>query len=161
MTNYSIKTVLLVIIILVLVELGYRNLDFELFPVATEPERLRLEEALKNEFGLIPIMPKAIEVDHHFGSKKELMRIGSKYNTDCNYEEIFDYYDAQLSEQGWQLYDIDENVYTVEGRMGGKIIEYKKDDFTATIQYAGENVDYGWIYGFSMNWGMPSHFSGM
>lgn len=150
----SKKVVIFLIVIISMVLLRYGNFEFSPEPASLDPERAELEETLKYEYSLIPLMPGAIEDRYSFSNKKkESVLITSRYMIDCSYDEIREYYDTQLRGQGWQFV-IEENLTDWFRDLGGKSLRYKKGDFVANVQYAGEQADYGWTYAFSMSWGL-------
>lgn len=156
MKKYLNKKMLAILVLLVVLS-GCDIAEYGQDPILKDPKRQAVVESLTYEHSLIPAMLNATERKNTSGGKKETMLIGATYVTDCSYEEIFNYYDTQLIANDWQHYYRDDNVYTTAGRMGGKIDRYKKGDFVATIQYAGEKANYGWTYAFSMTWGVSGY----
>lgn len=148
MTKCLKTTVVLLTFLLLVVSIGC-----DIPKSSSGPDNSKVEEALKNEFNLIPVMPNAIEKKRDFMKKSTLMGIGATYLTSHNFEEIHNYYDAQLREHGWLFYR-EEKVTDWGKDYGGKSIRYKKGDFVATVQYAGEKANYGWTYAFDMDWGL-------
>lgn len=144
-------TKLLTTLIVLLIILIFVSSRYDIPEISSGPDNSRVEAALKNEFDLIPIMPNAIEKNRDFIKKSTLMGIGASYITNQSYKEIIDYYDAQLKKHSWEFYR-EEKITDWGKDYGGKSVEYKKGDFLATVQYAGEKADYGWTYGFDMSW---------
>ena len=147
MANYLKKMIVLSIFLLLVIFSGCNMPEN-----SSSPDNIKVEEALKNEFSMIPIMPSSAEHKRHFTKKTELMGISATYATNHSCKEITDFYDAQLKKHGWQFYR-EEEVTDWGKDYGGKIVRYKKGDFVATVQYAGEEADYGWTYAFGMDWG--------
>lgn len=147
MTKYFKTMSVLLMFILLLVLSACESYE----PSSTSDNK-EVEEALKNEFDLIPQMPNTTEKDRDFFKKPESMGSNAKYTTNSNYKEIHDYYDEKLREHDWQFYK-EEKVTDWGVDYGGQIVRYKKGDFVATLQYAGEKANNGWTYSFSMNWG--------
>ncbi|TEB06810.1 hypothetical protein Psch_00342 [Pelotomaculum schinkii] len=118
-----------------------------------DADKIKIKEALENEFNLIQMMPNVIKGKKNFLNNSISMVLSERYTTKNSYEEIINYYDEQLKEHGWQFYK--EEKLTDWGRdYGGKSVRYKKGDFVAIVQYAGEKADYGWTYGFAITWGL-------
>jgi len=116
------------------------------------PDKSMVKAALYEEFNAIQIMPGAFaDEDTNFGEKDISMLIGCVYTTNSSYAEIKDFYDTQLKKLGWQFVG-EEKVYDWGHDYGGKELHYKKGNFTATLQYAGEKANYGWTYGLDIGW---------
>lgn len=118
-----------------------------------DPINKEVLEAIKNEFNLIPAMPDAIQNDYNELTKTGIIVIDSGYATRHSFIDIKDYYDSKLKEHGWQFYK-EEKIYDWGRDFGGKALRYKKGEFIATVQYAGEKANEAWTYGFSISWGL-------
>lgn len=111
----------------------------------------KVEKELKSELGLIPIMPNAKEESRDFFKKTGSALITSYCITKNDYKSINDYYSVKLKDNGWQ-FDKEKKVFYWGKDLGGKEISYKKGDYVATLQYAGDKADYGWTYSFTISW---------
>jgi hypothetical protein len=110
-------------------------------------------DELEKEMSLIATMPQAIPQSHHSSAKPRQALVGQSYTTRLGYIDIRAYYDRELSRLGWTLND--EGPIRDWGRdFGGKRVEYCKGEYTASLQYAGENADYGWTYALELSWGL-------
>ncbi|MCL2336350.1 MAG: hypothetical protein FWC60_02895 [Firmicutes bacterium] len=120
--------------------------------VSPAPDNSVVKAALFKEFDAIPIMPGALSNnDCHLNEKSISMLIDCSYTTNSSYAEIKDFYDTQLKKLGWQFIG-EEKVYDWDRDYGGKFLHYKKGNFTADVQYAGEKANYGWTYAFDIEW---------
>jgi hypothetical protein len=115
------------------------------------PKAKQAQAQLENEFNAISPLPNANAVKHDASHKTNLALVETTYLTDVSRDDIFKYYDEQLKQHGWQYYNT--TGLTDWGKdLGGKSAEYCKDDYVASIQYAGEQAQYGWTYAFNMSW---------
>lgn len=108
---------------------------------------------LESEFSMIEEMPNSKYVRKpKISGKKENVGIHSYYNTDASCEEIFEYYNEILKVNGWEFMR-EEKVLDWGKDYGGMSARYRKGEFVAALQYAGEDVSCGWVFAFSINWG--------
>lgn len=111
------------------------------------------EIGLKSEFDLIKHPKLAYKCGENKIKKKDIIVFSVYFNCDLGYEDIKNHYDQELTRNGWQFIK-EKKVYDWGRDLGGRSIEYKKREFTATIQYAGEEANYGSTYAFSLDWGL-------
>lgn len=121
---------------------------FEYGPISED-----IKEQLEIEFKQIKQFPSAILSSYRAHSRPENVLVGGKYNTESPYAEIKKHYDTELRNNGW-TFSKEEAVKGWGKDLGGKAIEYCKEKYAASIQYAGADADYGWTYAFNMSWGL-------
>ena len=113
-----------------------------------------IDSAMIHEYDMIKVMPNATATsERSFRGKENHALIGNNFNVDATYLEIFEHYDSCLKDNGW-VFIREDKIYDWFNDYGGKTVKYKKGDYIATIQYAGETANYKWTYGFSMSWGL-------
>jgi len=106
---------------------------------------------LEKEFSYIQALPDAKTINLNKSHKPRQALVGSKYSTNLDYAEIRKYYDKELENQGWHF--INEKAVRDWGRdFGGKIAHYRKGDYTASLQYAGNPKEYRWAYSLDLTW---------
>jgi len=99
------------------------------------------------------LLPDAKTINFNKSHKPRQALVGSKYSTNLNYAEIRKYYDKELENHGWHF--INEKAVRDWGRdFGGKIAHYRKGNYTASLQYAGNPKEYGWAYSLDLTWGL-------
>ena len=108
---------------------------------------------LEVEFKEIVPLPNVRLVDYNSSQKITQALVSAKYTTSTNPADIFKHYDEQLKQQGWQFQGTTA-VTDWDRDLGGKAADYCKGDYGAELQYAGEKANYGWTYGFSIDWGL-------
>jgi hypothetical protein len=73
------------------------------------------------------------------------------YTTAAPYAAIRAHYDRVTKQHGWSI--VCEQPVRDWGRdFGGKIREYRKGPYRASLQYAGNDTTYGWTYTFDVTW---------
>ena len=108
---------------------------------------------LESEFNMIEEMPNSkCARKPKISGKKETIGINASYNTDVSYIEIREYYNEILSDNGW-VFMREEKIHDWGRDFGGMSLEYFKGEFVTTLQYAGEDASYGWVYAISIYWG--------
>ncbi len=134
---------------------------FEVFWIyefrANEPNAAIVQADLEREFRAIRPLPDAIAIRSHVSHKTSQALASDTYRTNLKYSQIRDFYDQELTKNGWTLYE--EKDMKDWGRdLGGKSARYCKGTYRAALQYAGERADYGWDYAFSVSWGLDAIF---
>ncbi|GMA98210.1 hypothetical protein [Pelosinus sp. IPA-1] len=112
------------------------------------------KEALMNEFSLLQPLPDAIESKIYSHNKVMQAGVSAYYRSNKSYSEIHSYYVAEATKKGWTF--ISEDTVGDWGKdVGGKTINFRKGDYTLSIQYAGEKADYGWDLAVGLGWRLP------
>ena len=112
-----------------------------------------MQARLEAEFAALPSFPRATKVSDSFGRKSGHGIIGASYSSSATLPEIRAYYDSVLLPRGWHL-SSEEPLRDWGNDLGGYTIHYRKDQFKASLQYAGQRAHYGWDYGFTLSWGL-------
>ena len=87
------------------------------------------------------------------GSYKPRMAwIGQRYTTTLSYAQIRAYYDAELARHGWSPHR-ERGTRDWFRDFGGRKVEYCKGPYTASLDYAGERANYGWVFSLDLTWG--------
>ena len=113
------------------------------------------QKQLEQEFKAITPLPGASPRNYHASHKSGQALVGSTYSTNLPYGEIRNYYDEELARQGWRFHE----EYGLEdwgGDFGGRTAEYCKGAYKASLQYAGERANYGWVFALDLSWGLDS-----
>jgi hypothetical protein len=114
----------------------------------------RVQAELESEYRVIQQLPEAKPKHYHASHKIQQALAGSEYQTSSSYPDIRTYYDSELQKHGW-VFLREENVIYRGKYQGGKHAFYRKGEYTADIQYAGEQEpEFGWTYAFSLSWGL-------
>lgn len=110
---------------------------------------------LEREFKAITPPPGATPRDYHASHKSRQALVGSGYSSDLPFEGIRKYYDEELAKNGWKFHD--EYALRDRGRdFGGRTVEYCKGEYRASLVYAGERANYGWVYAIDLSWGLDT-----
>lgn len=118
--------------------------------------RARLaENDLKREFQSIVSLPGAVVRNHHSLHRSQQASVGGTYATSVSYVEIRKYYDEELARRGWTFHR-EREIRDWGRNLGGRTVEYCKGEYRASLQYAGERADYGWVFALDLSWGLDS-----
>ena len=112
-----------------------------------------IKEQLESEFKLIGQLPSATLSSYRAHSRPEDALVSAKYNTKNSFSEIKKHYETELQKRGWTFLK-EEGVKDWGKDLGGKSIIYCKERYSASIQYAGTEANYGWTYSLSLSWGL-------
>jgi len=114
----------------------------------------RVQVELESEYRVIQQLPEAKSRHYHASHKVQTALVGSEYQTASSYPDIRTYYDSELPKHGWVFLREENVIYKWKDR-GGKHAFYRKGEYTADVQYAGEQEpEFGWTYAFSLSWGL-------
>ena len=124
-----------------------------IFPNNDNPKSISIENELKDELNSIRQLPEATLKSSNSSHKEKLAVVGGAYITKHNYNEIRKYYDVEFANHGWQfINEVNDKEWGKD--LGGKSAYYRKGEYVLTLQYAGENANYGWTYGIDLSWGL-------
>ena len=118
-----------------------------------EPKAAQVQAVLENEFRAIHPLPAATPLNYGASHKTQQALVSDTYQTSLTYEDIRQFYDAEVAKNGWAFF-MEEQVKDWGRDLGGKEARYCKGEYRATLQYAGKQADYGWDYAFSVSWGL-------
>jgi hypothetical protein len=136
----------LVLLIIFAVFIGY---DF----IVQSPKAKLAQNELEIEFKSIESLPSSSLIRYNSSHETSNALVDATYLTDAKPADIFMHYDEQLKQHGWQSFGASE--ITDWGRnLGGKSAYYCKGEYSAQLQYAGQQANYGWTYAFSVSWGL-------
>jgi hypothetical protein len=111
-------------------------------------DRARLDE-VKRIWTAFPLYPQMQEVDTSTGSGFGKAFISRTFRCKTSYEVVKGFYLERLGEDGWQF--AGERQLKDWGRdVGGRELKFRRGEYEATIDYAGEKADYGWDYGIGI-----------
>ena len=119
------------------------------------PHAKSIETDLKREFDSIGRLPGAERRDHYVSHKTQQALVGSSYSTTKPYSEIRKHYDEELARRGWKFHR-EQEVADWGRDLGGRTTEYCKGDYRASLQYAGQSANYGWVFALDLSWGLDS-----
>ena len=113
----------------------------------------QIDNQLVAEFKAIPPLPNAQIINEYrsYPHRTGSVLVSTNYWTDANRDDIFQYYDTQLKQHGWQ-YDGITEIKDWGVDLGGKSVKYCKDDYVATIEYTGEKANSSVTYAFNVSW---------
>lgn len=107
-----------------------------------------IQGKLENEFQQIPLPPKVKLVDYRSEHKTDQVNISAHYDTQLQYPDIFNFYDNELSKQGWQFVEQRDITLSAVGR------DYCKNDYVLSVNYYG--IGYDWKQELWLSWGRPT-----
>jgi hypothetical protein len=116
---------------------------------------IRLKQSLvslENEFILIHPLPQAALTDYqaHRNLQKGNVYVAGKYSTQVGFGEIYRHYDSELKKNGWQ-YISEEKIKDWDQDFGGRLLRYRKEGISLSLQYSGNTAYYGWTYAISLS----------
>ncbi|MBN3786750.1 hypothetical protein [Burkholderia sp. Ac-20353] len=117
------------------------------------PKAASAQNILEREFQAIKPLPGATVVSFYADHKTSQALTGSMYSTTATYAEIRQYYDGELARLGWK-FQTEEPVRDWWRDLGGRTAHYRKNGYSANLQYAGEKADAGWVYTLDLSWGL-------
>lgn len=98
-----------------------------------------------------PLYPGMLEVDNSTASGFGKAYISRGFRCKASYDDVKRFYLERLTKDGWQLSS--ERPLKEWGHdLGGWELEFRRGDYEATIDYAGERADYEWDYGIGIGW---------
>jgi hypothetical protein len=121
--------------------------------IKAEERSKAMQAELESDYKALPSFPRATRLGNTTGRKSSNGIVGATYSTSATLPEIRAYYDSVLLPRGWRLAD-EEQLRYWGNDLGGYSVYYKRDRFTASIQYAGQRAQYGWDYAFTLSWGL-------
>ncbi|MCL2336351.1 MAG: hypothetical protein FWC60_02900 [Firmicutes bacterium] len=99
----------------------------------------KLEDAIKNEFALIPIMPNAKEEERNFNDTGYIS-MKAYYTTTSSDQVIKTYYDTQLRANGWTYNRTEGAAPSGQNLTGQTIVYHKNNNLAARLVFAtGKN----------------------
>jgi hypothetical protein len=111
------------------------------------PKAKEAQAHLEIEFKTIAPLPNAKIVESLSLTKTNNAFVETTYLTDVDFTDIFNYYDGQLRQHGWQL-------KSTHG-LGRKVADYCKGDYAAELAFTGQKANNGGTYyAFNMSWGL-------
>lgn len=116
-------------------------------------EAINAETKLEREFRSIKPLPNTNPFDYLSTHKMHHALVTEKYITNTSFNDISSHYQNELVNHGWKFVK-EEPVYDWNRDFGGKILYFRKDDFTAALQFEGDKSDFGYTYAFSVSWGL-------
>jgi hypothetical protein len=117
------------------------------------PKAKQVEEQLEREFNSVALFPQATATHSEKSYKDAQALIVTRYSTDASYSVLRDYYDTELSKHGWRF--VSERMVTDWGRdLGGKTAHYCKGEWSADVEYMGQDNAGKSDYALALSWGL-------
>lgn len=117
------------------------------------PKAKSVVTQLEREFNSVAPFPQATATHSEKSYKDNQALVLTRYSTSASYPVLRDYYDSELSKQGWKF--ISEEALADWGRdLGGKTAHYCKGDWSAAVEYAGQDSEGRGAYTLAMSWGL-------
>ena len=116
-------------------------------PQATEAElKVELQEIRSPERSHFIALRRTMKASHG--------AMSNEYRTDLSFDQLKQFYDAELSRRGWEFKKETEILWDRQN-LGGKHLFYCKGELTADLEYAGKKEsEFGWTYSLSLTWGL-------
>jgi hypothetical protein len=116
---------------------------------ATRANLLKLETESRS----ISAPARDVLVEQSSTHKSGQVLVDRTYKSGLSYPALRAHYDAQLLSHGW-IFERDKPLRDWGRNLGGRVAVYRKGDDLVSIQYAGEDAQYGWTYAISFTWGL-------
>lgn len=108
----------------------------------TEIERLWRE---------LPIYPGVSETHTYRSSRGHNARISRQYKSAASASDLQSFYMREATARGW-IFTGQKKLSDWGRDLGGFELEFRKNDYTLDITYAGPKADYGWNYAIGIEW---------
>jgi hypothetical protein len=119
--------------------------------VINGPEARKHLQVLEHEAQRIAPPPGATRLSVSPRHKPGQAGLSTAYETPLPYAQLRAHYDTALAAQGWTLQG--EAPLRDWGKdLGGRTAQYRKGEYTAALQFAGAEADYGWTYALELEW---------
>src|SRR6267142_4673434 len=119
--------------------------------VANSPRAQAVQSDLRQELESITPLPGAALRERSGSYKSRMAYVGRTYNTTASYTQIRSYYETELARRGWTFHRA-HGTRDWFRDFGGVKAEYCKGSYTASLQYAGDRADYGWVFSLEVSW---------
>ena len=113
-------------------------------------DQQRLTE-VKRIWSTFPLYPGMVEVDSSTSSGFGKAFISRGFRNRTNYDDVKRFYIERLTKDGWHLTE-ERSLKDWDRDLGGRELTFRRGDYEASIEYAGEMADYGWDYGIGIGW---------
>ena len=118
------------------------------FSLGQDSERLK---EVKRIWTAFPIYPGMVEVNSSTASGFGKAYISKSFQCNASYEDVKRFYVERMSQAGWKLSG-ERHLKDWEVDVGGRELQFRKDSYQVTLDYAGERADYGWNYAIGIGW---------
>ena len=117
------------------------------------PRPKQVAKQLEAELNSFAVFPQATVAHSESSYKDAQALIVTTYTTSASYSVLHDYYDAELAKHGWRF--VSERTVTDWGRnLGGKTAHYCKADWSADLEYMGQDNAGKSDYALALSWGL-------
>lgn len=113
-------------------------------------DKARLNE-VKRIWLTFPLYSGMQEVNNSTASGFGKAYISKGFRSQANYDDVKRFYLERLNQDGWQLAG-ERQVKDWERDLGGRELKFRRVDYEATIEYAGERAKYAWDYCIGIGW---------
>jgi hypothetical protein len=110
-------------------------------------------DEVRTIWSTLPIYPGMVEVEGgSIMAGFDKAYISKHFKSPSRYQDVKTFYENDLNKKGWHLTN-ERELKTFSGELSGAMeIEFRKGEYELVIDYAPENMDYGWNYGISVGW---------
>jgi hypothetical protein len=108
----------------------------------TEIERLWMD---------LPSYPGLSETHSYRSSRGRNARISRQYKSAASAPDVQSFYMREAIARGW-VFTSQKKLSDWGRDLGGFELEFRKNDYTLDITYAGDKADYGWNYAIGIEW---------
>ena len=113
-------------------------------------DKARLDE-VNRIWTAFPLYPQMEEINSSTTSGIGKAFISRTFRCKASYDDVKRFYLERLTKDGWQLVG-ERQLKDWERDLGGRELKFRRGDYGATIEYAGEKADNGWDYGIGIGW---------
>jgi hypothetical protein len=106
---------------------------------------------VRQAYSRIPIPAGFEEKGSSFQSKAELALVSKYFKSRTSYDDVKAFYAARLSSDGWTLAS-ERRMTDWFKDLGGRELEFKKNEYLVIIEYAGEKATDEWDYAITVEW---------
>src|SRR5262249_14882781 len=123
--------------------------------IVNSPKAQMVQTRLRQELESVMPLPGAVTGERSGLYQPRRAWIGRRYTTTASYTQIRAYYDVELTRRGWSFHR-EYRTWDWFRDLGGIKVEYCKGPYTASLSYAGDRADYGWIFSLDLTWNHTS-----
>jgi hypothetical protein len=116
-------------------------------PFARQPKLDEIQSIWKK----LPLYPGLVEVDQSSASGFDKAYVSKSFTSSANYDDVKRFYLEHLTSEGWKLFR-ERELKEWGQNLGGRQIEFRRDEYDLTIEYAPNSANHGWNYGISVSW---------
>ena len=107
--------------------------------------------AIEELWAAVPTYPGSTEVDRGWKSQDTIAYLSKSFNCRVSLGDLGSFYLKGLPDNGWQFTG-QKPVTRWFRSTGGQALTFRKGDYQLDLEYAPEELKYGWTYAILISW---------